>query len=163
MTKNQKKGLSKSKETYLTSKGLTSVKDELEFLKRHKRAEIAQKIQQAREYGDLTENSEYDAAMDEQGMVENRIAELEGIIKESRVIEEDSDADFVVIGSTVKVEMDNEIDEFTIVGRVEADPSKKKISNESPLGMALLGAKIGEEVEVATPIVRYKCKVLEVK
>ena len=163
MTKNQKKGLSKRKEIYLTSKGLSSVKDELEFLKRNKRAEIAQKIQQAREYGDLTENSEYDAAMDEQGMVENRIAELEGIVKESRVIEEDINNDFVVIGSTVKIEMDNEIDEFTIVGRVEADPSKKKISNESPLGMALLGAKIGEEVEVATPIVRYKCKVLEVK
>jgi len=163
MTKNQKKGLSKSKEIYLTSKGLSSVKDELEFLKRNKRAEIAQKIQQAREYGDLTENSEYDAAMDEQGMVENRIAELEGIVKESRVIEEDINNDFVVIGSTVKIEMDNEIDEFTIVGRVEADPSKKRISNESPLGTSLLGAKKGEVVEVTTPIVRYKCKILEIK
>lgn len=69
----------------------------------------------------------------------------------------------MVIGSTVKIEMDDGIDEFKIVGRVEADPSKKRISNESPLGMSLLGAKKGEEVEVTTPIVRYKCKVLEIK
>ncbi len=163
MTKINKVFAKDSKNTYLTQKGLSEAKLELENLKKNKRAEIAQRIQQAREYGDLTENSEYDQAMDDQGMVENRIAELEVILKNPKVIEEKHSSDFVVIGSTVKIEMDDGIDEFTIVGRVEADPSKKRISNESPLGSALLGAKKGEEVEVATPIVRYKCKVLEIK
>lgn len=148
---------------YFTAKGLAEAKSELENLKKVKRAEIAGKIHQAREYGDLTENSEYDSAMEDQSLNENRIAELEDILKDAKVIAEDHDNEFVVIGSTVKIEMDDGIDEFTIVGRVEADPSKKRISNESPLGSALLGAKKGEEVEVATPIVRYKCKVLEIK
>ena len=163
MTKINKAFIRDPKNTYLTQKGLSEAKIELEYLKKQKRAEIAQRIQQAREYGDLTENSEYDQAMDDQGMVENRIAELEIILKNPKVIEEKHNSDFVVIGSTVKIEMDDGIDEFTIVGRVEADPSKKRISNESPLGLALLGAKKGEAVEVATPIVRYKCKVLEIK
>lgn len=153
----------KTNNTYLTSKGLSDAKLELEYLKKQKRAEIAQKIHQAREYGDLTENSEYDQAMEDQGLVENRIADLEEILKNAKVIEEKPDNDFVVIGSTVKIEMDDEVDEFTIVGRVEADPSKKRISNESPLGSQLLGAKKGETVEVTTPIVKYKCKVLEIK
>lgn len=153
----------KDPKTYLTSKGLSEAKIELENLKKVKRAEIAQRIQQAREYGDLTENSEYDQAMDDQGLVENRIVELEIILKNPKVIEEKHNSDFVVIGSTVKIEMDDGIDEFTIVGRVEADPSKKRISNESPLGSVLLGAKKGEEVEVVTPIVRYKCKILEIQ
>ena len=151
------------KNTYLTSKGLSDARIELEYLKKTKRVQIAERIHQAREYGDITENSEYDAAMDEQAMMENRISELENILKSAKVISEKQTTDFVVIGSTVKIEMDDGIDEFKIVGRVEADPSKKRISNESPLGMALLGAKKGEEVDVATPIVRYKCKVLEIK
>lgn len=163
MAKNQKINNKTKKGVYLTSKGLLDAKEELEFLKRNKRAEIAQKIQTAREYGDLTENSEYDAALEEQNLLENRISELENIVKEAKVISEECSSDFVVIGSTVKVEMDDEIDEFKIVGRVEADPSKKRISNESPLGLSLLGAKKGEVVEVTTPIVRYKCKVLEIK
>lgn len=152
-----------SKNTYLTPKGLSDARVELEYLKKTKRVQIAERIHQAREYGDITENSEYDAAMDEQAMMENRIAELENVLKNAKVISEKQTTDFVVIGSTVKIEMDDGIDEFKIVGRVEADPSKKRISNESPLGMALLGAKKGEEVDVATPIVRYKCKVLEIK
>ncbi len=148
---------------YLTSEGLAEAKEELEFLKGTRRGQIAEMIQQARQYGDLAENSEYDAAMEEQAMAESRISELENILKGAKVITEPSNQDFVVIGSTVKIEMDDGIDEFTIVGRVEADPSKKKISNESPLGMALAGARKGEVVEVTTPIVRYKCKVLEIK
>lgn len=163
MTKQPKVFIKDSKNTYLTQKGLSEAKIELEHLKKVKRAEIAQRIQQAREYGDLTENSEYDQAMDDQGMVENRIAELEIILKNPKVIEEKRSSDFVVIGSTVKIEMDDGIDEFTIVGRVEADPSKKRISNESPLGASLLGTKKGEEVEVTTPIIKYKCKVLEIR
>ncbi len=152
-----------SKNIYLTSKGLAETKAELEQLKKAKRMEIAERIHQAREYGDLTENSEYDTAMEDQSLNENRIAELEEVLKGAKVIEENHTVDFVVIGSTVTIEMDEGIDEFTIVGRVEADPAKKRISNESPLGSALLGAKKGETVEVATPIVRYKCKVLKIK
>lgn len=151
------------KSTYLTPHGLSQAKEELDRLKKVKRLEIAERIRQAREYGDLTENSEYDSAVEDQSLMETRIAELEDILKSAKIIAEKHTEDFVVIGSTVKIEMDDGIDEFTIVGRVEADPSKKRISNESPLGMSLLGAKKGEEVEVTTPIVRYKCKVLEIK
>lgn len=148
---------------YLTPGGLVEAKEELEFLKKIRRGQIAEAIHQARQYGDLAENSEYDAAMEEQAMMESRISELENILKSAKVIAGPSHQEFIVIGSTVKIEMDDGIDEFTIVGRVEADPSKKRISNESPLGQALIGAKKGEEVEVATPIVRYKCKVLNIK
>lgn len=152
-----------TKKNYLTPKGFVDAKAELDNLKKIKRLEIAEKIHQAREYGDLTENSEYDSAMEDQALTENRILELENILKNAKVIDDNYTNDFVVIGSTVKIEMDDGIDEFKIVGRVEADPAKKRISNESPLGSALLGAKKGEEVDVATPIVRYKCKVLEIK
>ena len=162
MVKTNKVTIKSSKNVYLTSKGLADAKAELEFLKKNKRAEIAERIHQAREYGDLAENSEYDSAMEDQGLIENRIAELENVLKGAKVIASEHSNDFVVIGSTVKIEMDDGIDEFTIVGRVEADPSKKKISNESPLGSTLLGAKKGEVIEVTTPIVRYKCKVLEI-
>jgi len=157
------KGLRQAKSVYLTANGLADAKSELEFLKKTKRAQIAERIHQAREYGDLTENSEYDVAIEDQSLIENRISELENIIRDAEVIADLHTRDFVVIGSTVKIEMDDGIDEFTIVGRVEADPSKKRISNESPLGSALIGGKKGEEVEVATPIVRYKAKILEIK
>ncbi len=162
MTKINESSIRPVKNVYLTATGLCDAKTELEYLKKTKRVQIAERIHQAREYGDLAENSEYDAALEEQALVENRINALENILKGAKVISEKHTEDFVVIGSTVKIEMDDGIDEFTIVGRVEADPSKKRISNESPLGSALLGAKKGEEVEVATPIVRYKCKVLEI-
>lgn len=152
-----------AKSVYVTSKGLSEVKSELDYLKKTKRAEIAERIQRAREFGDLSENSEYDAALEDQSLIENRIAELENTLKSVKVIADSHSNDFVVIGSTVKVEMEGEVDEFTIVGRVEADPSKNRISNESPLGSAILGAKMGDTVEVTTPIVKYKCKVLEIK
>lgn len=148
---------------YLTSKGLEEAQVELNFLKTEKRAQVAERIQRAREFGDVVENAEYDAALDEQTLVENRIIYLEDVLKNAKVIDSGPKSEFVVIGSTVKVELDGEVDQLTIVGKVEANPAKKKISNESPLGSALLGAKKGEMVEVATPIVRYKCKVLEIK
>jgi transcription elongation factor GreA len=151
------------KNIYVTEEGLLEAKEELEELKKVKRVEIADRIQKAREFGDITENSEYDAALEEYAIIEKRIVELEDTIKDAKVISSVPKSDFVVIGSTVVIEMDGEVDEFTIVGSVEADPSKKKISNESPVGSSLLGAKVGESVEVATPIVRYKCKVLEIK
>lgn len=157
-------GLSRSvPKVYLTSKGLEEARVELNFLKTTKRVQVAERIQRAREFGDVVENAEYDAALDEQTMVENRIAYLEDVLKNAKVISHSTQNDFVVIGSTVKVELDGETDVLTIVGKVEANPAKKKISNESPLGSALLGAKKGEVVEVATPIVRYKCKVLNIK
>jgi len=151
------------KSTYLTPYGLERVKGELNYLKKIKRVQVTERIKVAREFGDLAENSEYDAAMDEQAMVENRIVELEEILRNAKVISKEGNNEFVIIGSTVQIEMDGEIDEFTIVGRVEANPAKKRISNESPVGSALLGAKVGDEVEVATPIVRYKCKILKIK
>jgi len=163
MTKMNSVPLKNPKNVYLTVEGLADSKAELEYLKKIKSPAIVERIHQAREYGDLAENSEYDAAVEEQALAENRITELESILKCAKVIADQHNQDFVVIGSTVKIEMDGEIDEFKIVGRVEADPSKKRISNESPLGSVLLGAKKGEEVEVTTPIVRYKCKVLEIK
>lgn len=158
-----KSTLGSSKSVYVTAKGLEEAKAELDYLKKTRRAEVALRIQRAREFGNLTENSEYDAALEEQAMVENRIEELENLLSSVQVIKTTAKSDFVVIGSTVKVEMDGETDEFTIVGRMEADPSKKLISNESPLGSSLLGSKKGETIEVTTPIVRYKCKILDIK
>lgn len=151
------------KQIFVTSHGLEETRAELEFLKKTKRQEVADRIQRARDFGDLSENSEYDAAMDEQALIENRIVYLEDVLKSAKIISKTPKSEFVVIGSTVKVEMEGEIDQFTIVGRVEANPAKKLISNESPVGSALLGAKAGEVIEVATPIVRYRCKVLEIK
>lgn len=149
---------------YLTSQGLVDTRQELSFLKNQKRLEIADRIKSAREVGGMEENSEYNAALDELNSTEVRISELERVLRDAKVINHQLQSDDIVtLGSVVKVEMDGEQDEFTIVGRVEANPSKKRISNESPVGTALLGAKKGDVVEVATPIVRYKCKILEIK
>lgn len=154
----------RQKKNYFTSKGLQEAESELDYLRKIKRKEVTERIQRAREFGDLSENSEYDSALEEHNLTESRIAELEGLLKNVQIIkEEKTNSDFVVIGSTVAIELDGQVDEFTIVGKMEADPSKKKISNESPMGGALLGAKVGETIEVATPIVRYRCKVLEIK
>lgn len=152
-----------AKKVYLTPQGLEDARSELIFLKNAKRFQVAERIQRARDFGDVVENAEYDAALEEQSLVETRIAYLEDILGNAQVINQKSSGDFVVIGSTVKVEMDGEIDEFTIVGRMEANPAKKKISNESPVGSAILGTKVGEEVGVATPIIKYKVKILEIK
>lgn len=149
--------------TYLTQEGLIEARRELAYLQKEKRVEVADRIEKAREFGDTEENAEYDAALDEQTLVENRILYLEEVLRNAQVIAKEEKSDFVVIGSTVKIQMDGEIDEFTIVGKLEANPMKKKISNESPVGHALLGARLNEVVEVATPIVRYKVKVLAIK
>lgn len=151
------------RDVYVTDKGLTEAKFELGVLKKEKRSDIAQRIQRAREFGDLSENSEYDAALEEQSLVESRIAELEELVKNAEVITEVPKTDLVVIGSTILLDMDGQRNEFTIVGRVEANPSLKRISNESPLGSTVLGAKIGEELEVKTPAGSYRCKVLAIK
>jgi len=151
------------KKFILTRQGLTSLKSEYDELTKVKRAQIIKRIQIAREFGDLSENSEYDAAKEEQSLLETRIVQLEDVLKRAQIIERVQKADFVVIGSTIVVEIDGEKDDFTIVGTMEADPSKKKISNESPVGIAILGAKVGEIIEVNTPIVRARYKILEIK
>ena len=149
----------------LTYTGLKKLEDELSNLKVVKRREIAEKIKEAREQGDLSENAEYDAAKDEQRSIEAKIEELEKIIRNAEVIDESAfDKDTVSIGSTVKFydeEFDEEL-EYRIVGSTESDIMKGLISNESPLGKALVGSKIGQEIEVesADGISRYK--VLEI-
>lgn len=148
---------------YITVAGLALAREELELLKTKKRQEISERIQTAREQGDLSENSEYDAALEEQALVESRIAELETSLNGIKVISQVMPSDSVVIGSTVKVKVDGETIEYTIVGRLEADPMKKRISNESPLGSALLGSKKGEEVEISTADLRYTCKIIDIK
>lgn len=153
-----------AKKFILTKEGLSEIKQEYDELVSVKRPQIVSRIQRAREFGDLAENSEYDAAKEEQSLLETRISELEEVLARAQIIAPVTQAtEFVVIGSTVVVEADGEHDEFTIVGTMEADPSRKKISNESPVGESLLGAKVGEVVEVATSIVRAKYKILEIK
>ncbi|OGD93110.1 transcription elongation factor GreA [Candidatus Curtissbacteria bacterium RIFCSPHIGHO2_01_FULL_41_44] len=153
----------RTKKFILTHEGLVSLKREYNELIDIKRPAVTQRIQRAREFGDLSENSEYDAAKDEQTLLESRISQLEEVLRKAQIIEPAQKTDFVIIGSTVVVEVDGEVDEFTIVGTMEADPAKRKISNESPVGAALLGTKVGEVIEVATTIVRAKYKILEIK
>ncbi|MDD6308209.1 MAG: transcription elongation factor GreA [Clostridia bacterium] len=142
------------KQTILTADGLKQLEDELEYLKTYKRQEVAEKIKQARAYGDLSENSEYDEAKNEQAQIENRIVEIENKLKNAKVIDEEHiDTTVVSVGTKVKVldfEFDEEI-EYSIVGSTEADPSKNRISDESPVGKGLLGAKVGETVKVPVP------------
>ena len=154
-----------AKEILLTAEGLQSLKDQLEYLKTEKRKEIAEKIKEALSFGDLSENAEYDAAKNEQGEVEEKIIKLENTIKNAKVIEDDtSSKGIVTIGCKVKIydeEFEEEI-EYSIVGSTEANPALYKISNESPLGMALLGKKKGAEVQVDAPQGVMKYKILKV-
>lgn len=139
----------------MTYSGLKKLEDELNDLKVNQRREIAQKIKEAREQGDLSENAEYDAAKDEQRDIEARIEEIENILKHVEVIaDEDITTDVINLGTKVRVldkEYDEE-DEFSIVGTNEADSLKGKISNESPVGSALLGHKVGDEITVETQV-----------
>ena len=152
-----------SKKFILTPEGLTKLKGEYDQLVNIKRSQIIRRIERAREFGDLTENSEYDAAKEEQSLLEHRISELEEVLHKAQIISEPPNNGFVVIGSTVVVEMGDEVHEFTIVGSMEADPATKKISNESPVGQALLGLRVGETIEVAVGPVKSKIRVLEIK
>ena len=149
----------------LTYSGLKALEEELQNLKLVKRKEIAAKIKEAREQGDLSENAEYDAAKDEQGEIEARIVQIEKILKNAEVIDED-EVDLSVVSVGVKVlvydmEFDEEID-FAIVGSTEADPLANKISNESPMGKALIGAKENDIVEFSTPNGMVKVRVLKI-
>ena len=155
-----------AKKNLLTREGLKKYEDELHELKVVKRKEVAQKIKEAREQGDLSENAEYDAAKDEQRDIEARIEELEKILKNVEVfdMEEDASNDKVSFGLIVKVK-DNEFDdemEFKIVGATEANSLKGKISNESPLGKALIGAKKGDVVTVEAPAGMIEYTILDI-
>jgi transcription elongation factor GreA len=150
----------------LTYSGLRKLEEELENLKVVQRKEIAQKIKEAREQGDLSENAEYDAAKEEQRHIENRIEEIEYILKHAEIVDEDEqDFKTVNLGCTVKVH-DMEYDEdvvYQIVGSSEADSLANKISNESPIGKALIGAKKNKVVSVETPAGELKFKVLSIE
>ena len=154
------------KKNLLTYEGLQKLESELHNLKVVKRKEVAQKIKEAREQGDLSENAEYDVAKDEQRDIEARIDEIEKILKNAEVVvEEEVDLDKISVGCRVKIldmEYDEELD-YKIVGSTEANSLKGKISNESPVGKALLGAKVGEVVTVETQAGDLNYKVLEIQ
>lgn len=154
------------KKNILTYQGLKKLEDELQDLKLVKRKEVAQKIKEAREQGDLSENAEYDAAKDEQRDIEARIEELEKILKNAEVVVEDEvDLDKINIGCQVRIlDMEfNEELEYKIVGSTEANSLKGRISNESPVGKALIGCKVGDQVEVETQAGMIQYKVLEIQ
>lgn len=145
--------MAENKEVILSKEYLEKLEDELEYLKTKRRPEIAEKIKIARSFGDLSENADYDEAKNEQGEVETRIAKVEDMIRNAKTIEVDENSDEVGVGNTVTV-YDEEFDEtidYKIVGTAESDPVKGFISNESPVGAALLGKKVDDRVEVNTP------------
>ena len=154
------------KKHIITYAGLKQYEDELQDLKVNRRREVAQKIKEAREQGDLSENAEYDAAKDEQRDIELRIEELEKLLKNAEVVDEDEvDLDKISIGCKVKVydvDFDEEM-EFKIVGSTEANSLQNKISNESPVGRALLGKRVGDVVDVETQSGVIQYKVLDIK
>ncbi len=154
------------KKRLLTYEGLKQLEDEIQELKVVRRKEVAQKIKEAREQGDLSENAEYDAAKDEQRDIEARIEEIEAILKNAEVVVEDEvELDKINVGCKVRVfdfEYDEE-DEFKIVGSTEANSLKKRISNESPVGNALIGKKVGDVVQVETLNGIIELKVLEIQ
>ncbi|MCR1899075.1 transcription elongation factor GreA [Irregularibacter muris] len=154
-----------NREVILTYEGLVKLEKELEEFKTVKRKEVAERIKQALAFGDISENSEYDEAKNEQAFVEGRIATLENMLKKAKVIDdEDITTDVVNIGSIVTVkdlEFDDEM-EYTIVGSAEADPMDLKISNESPVGRSLIGKKAGDVVEIMVPDGMLKYEVISI-
>ena len=140
-----------NKPTYLSKDGLEKLRAELDEMTNVRRAEVAARIHEAKEHGDITENAEYEDAKNEQAFVEGRIQTLQALIKNATIIEENHSTDHVQIGSTVDVESEDGEEKFTIVGSTEAKPTEGRISNESPVGRALLGKKKGEKVLVKVP------------
>lgn len=151
-------------QTYLTKEKLIKLKKELEFLKNNKRREVAERIHEAKDLGDLSENAEYAEAKDEQSWTEGRILELEDIIKRAVLIEENKyhQTSTVTVGSRVKVLVKGVEKDFEIVGSQEANPAQGKISNESPLGKAFIGKKVADEIEVEVPKGKVKYKIVAV-
>jgi transcription elongation factor GreA len=154
------------KEVILTPNGHAKLKEEIEHLSTVKRREVAERIKQAREFGDIAENSEYDDAKNEQAMLEHRIATLQERLKAARVIEANEvTTDVVSVGTIVRLrDVDaKETIEYTIVGSAEANPAEQKLSNESPVGRAIIGRKKGETVEVVAPRGSLKYKIMDIK
>lgn len=150
-------------EIYVTAQGLEDMKNELNYLINVKRPEVIEALKEARALGDLSENAEYDAARGEQASTEGRIKELEVLIENAKIIDEVS-TDKVTIGNNVKIEYveDGEIETYSIVGSTEADPFENKISNESPIAKAILGAKVDDVVAVESPNGKYNVKIVEI-
>ena len=158
--------MTNGKEILMTAEGLKKLEEELEELKVVRRKEVSEKIKQALAFGDLSENSEYDEAKNEQAQVEARIAQIESMLKVARVVEDDAGAaDSVGIGKRVKlfdIEFEEE-EEYVIVGPTESDPANNKLSYESPVGKALLGKKAGDEISVEAPGGIVKFKIMEIE
>jgi transcription elongation factor GreA len=154
------------KEVILTAEGYEKLKDEIDYLRGDKRREVAERIRVAREFGDIAENAEYDDAKNEQAMLEHKIAQLEERLLSARVIsKKEISKDAVSVGSHVRLrDVDaNKTFEYHIVGSAEANPAENKLSNESPVGKAIMGRKKGDVVEVAAPRGSLKFKILEIK
>ena len=148
----------------LTPEGREKLEEELHYLETEKRAEVGERIKVAREFGDISENSEYDDAKNEQGMVEARIAEISHILSEATVVSAPKRSNKVNIGSTVTVEMSGKERVFTIVGAAESDVAANKISNESPVGSALIGHKKGDELKATGPTGReIEMKIIKIE
>jgi transcription elongation factor GreA len=137
---------------FLTKQGLEKLKKEYEDLTKVRRKEVTKRIARAREFGDISENSEYDSAREEQSFIEGRIIELEEILRNAKVVTQTENPNVIQIGSRVRVQVNTEEDEFVIVSSVEADPMQGKISDQSPVGKALLGAKVGDIVTASSTI-----------
>jgi transcription elongation factor GreA len=153
------------KEVILTPEGLHSLERELEYLRTTKRREIASRIKQAIEFGDISDNSEYEDAKNEQAFVEGRIAQLEKMLRNARIIEgPDGDGNAVSVGSTIVLKdlSHGDVEQYMIVGSAEANPSKKRISNESPVGRAVLGKTVGSVVEVIVPLGTIRYEVVQI-
>jgi transcription elongation factor GreA len=154
------------KEVILTAEGYEKLKQEIEFLQTEKRREVAERIRVAREFGDIAENAEYDDAKNEQAMLEHKIAQLEERLLSARVItKKEISTDTVSVGSKVRIRdvAAKQTFEYHIVGSAEANPAENKLSNESPVGKAIMGHKKGDVVEVAAPRGTTKFKILEIK
>ena len=151
-----------NKPAYLSKDGLEQIRHELEGLVNVRRAEIAARIHEAKEHGDITENAEYEDAKNEQAFVEGRIQALSALVKNAVVIEENHSSTHVQIGSTVTIQSKDGKESFMIVGSAEASPAEGRISNESPVGRALLGRKKGDEVTVTVPAGDSKYKILSI-
>ena len=155
-----------AKEVILTKEGYENLRKEIEYLSNDKRREVAERIRHAREFGDIAENSEYDDAKNEQAMLEHKIAQLEDRLLTARVItKKEILKDAVSVGSHVRLRdmQANKTFEYHIVGSAEANPTENKLSNESPVGKAIIGKKKGETVEVAAPRGKMKFKIMEIK
>lgn len=153
------------KELWVSPEGFKKIETELEHLTSVKRREVAERIKTAREFGDISENSEYEDAKNEQAFIEGRIQTLEKMLRQARVVDaEAQDPSTVHIGSHVTVRdlEDNVEEEYLLVGATEADPLKNHISNESPVGKALMGAKVGQQVEVSAPVGKIRLEIIKI-